>query len=70
MDDHELSVRFDTHAPTENQKERMGDVRAYTKDLVTVINSRVPDGRDKSLAMTKLDESLFHAIAGIAREGL
>lgn len=69
MDNSDLDIRFSTHKPTESQAERMGEVRNATKDLVSLINGNVRDGREKSLAMTALEEALFWANAGIVREG-
>lgn len=48
--------------------ERMDAVRASVKGLAHLIDELVPDGREKSMALTSLiDEALPHAIAGIAR---
>lgn len=57
------------HPPADPEiGERMGKVRAAVKELATTIDELVPDGREKSMAFTALiDETLHHAIAGIAR---
>lgn len=48
--------------------DRMSKVRSAVRDLANTIDELVPDGREKSMAFTALiDETLPHAIAGIAR---
>ena len=57
------------HAPTEDQTVRYQRLRCTMKDLAHLIVDLVPPGRERSLAMTKLEETGFWANAGIAREG-
>jgi hypothetical protein len=42
-------------------------LRANFKDLVRLIYSEIPEGRDQSLAFTRLEEASMHANAAIAR---
>lgn len=44
-------------------------VRKLCGDLAQSLNDVVPDGREKALAMTKLEEVMMWANAGIARQG-
>ena len=60
---------FTYHASTENQIDRMTYLRDLAKTLALAIDERVPDGREKSSALTKLEEVTFHSNAGIARNG-
>jgi hypothetical protein len=68
MDHDELNNRFKYHPPrdvaTANAHEY---VRASAYGLAMDINDLVPDGREKSLAITKLEEALMWANAAIAR---
>jgi len=66
----ELSRRFDYHASsrTEHADAHAG-VRAGCKRLATELDALLPDGREKSLVMTHLEEASFWANAAIAREG-
>ena len=36
-------------------------------NVAALLNSRIPDSREKSLAVTALEESMFWANAGLAR---
>lgn len=60
---------FTYHASNENQIDRMTHLRELAKTLALAIDARVIDGREKSSALTKLEEVTFHANAGIARHG-
>lgn len=65
----DISDRF-KWVDTRGQKVAMDDMRAATEIFATVINELVPDGREKSLAMTKLEESLFWSNRGISVHGV
>lgn len=68
IDDKDLHNRFTYHPPTnptDVQKYEM--LRSIALSYATVINEMVPDSREKSLAITKLEEVVFWANAGIAR---
>ena len=66
MDFDELANRFDYHPPADQETvDRHHQVReAYAAN---VLATALPDGREKSLAMTKLEEAMMWGNAGIAR---
>lgn len=63
----DLANRFTYHAPKPTQPERYTTLRDAGKNLATLILQCCPDSREQSLAITKLEEALFWANAGIAR---
>jgi hypothetical protein len=63
----QIENNFQYHAPKGDQQERYGTLRLYGKDLANKINELCPDSREKSLAMTKLEEAVMWANAAIAR---
>jgi hypothetical protein len=69
----EASSRFFTAAssgpPTDEQRISSGEVRAATIRLAAHINARVPNGRDKSIALTALEDVLMRANRGIFATG-
>lgn len=66
-----IEKNFEYHAPTSDQTERYREIRSYAKQLATVIDQTCPASREKSLALTKLEETVMWANASIARnEGL
>ncbi len=69
MDNDELETRFTYHAPKEGQPELYECIRHVSRDLALCINDLCPDSREKSLAMTKLEEAVMWANAAIARRG-
>lgn len=67
MDD--IDNRFEPHSLDEGQSGDMAAVREAAKGLARAIAGRCPDSREKSLAMTKLEECAMWANASIARNG-
>lgn len=65
--DPRIENAFDYHPPKGRQPEMYARIRNRAKALAYVIEGAVPDSREKSLAMTKLEEAVMWANAGIAR---
>ena len=62
-----IENNFTYHAPQLGQPEKYEAIREKAKELAYLIDELVPDSREKSLAMTKLEECSMWANAGIAR---
>ena len=62
-----IESAFTYHAPKTGQPEMYTEIREKAKELAYLIDSTCPDSREKSLAMTKLEECVMWANAGIAR---
>lgn len=56
MDNSELQGRFRSYELKYDQSRLMNAVRESCLGLATIIEERCPDCREKSLAMTKLEE--------------
>jgi len=69
MTKEDIENRFTYHAPKPGQPEIYQDIRTLAKELALEIDEVVPEGREKSLAFTKLEEAVMWANAGIARHG-
>lgn len=67
MDPKDLLNRFTYHTPKAGQPYVYEDLRNRALNFANLINSKCPDGREKSLAITKLEEVVFWANASIAR---
>ena len=63
----QIENAFTYHAPKEGQPSKYTSLRNTAKDLALMINTLCPDSREKSLALTKLEESIMWANASIAR---
>ncbi|MFP4661954.1 MAG: hypothetical protein ACLFPF_07185 [Halanaerobiales bacterium] len=63
----DLENRFKYHSPKEGQPEKYSKIRSEAKGLAHLINKTCPDSREKSLAITKLEEVVMWANASIAR---
>ena len=64
-----LERNFTYHAPTPNEIRMYGELRQEGRELADLILDTCPDSRERSIALTKLEEAIFWANASIAREG-
>jgi hypothetical protein len=67
IDPNELQRRFTYHAPKSDQAPRYQAIRDYALGLSILINDLCPDSREKSLAITNLEQAVMWANAAIAR---
>ncbi|OTN83702.1 hypothetical protein A5819_003469 [Enterococcus sp. 7E2_DIV0204] len=63
----QIENNFKYHAPKEGQTEKYNELRTKAKELAYLIDEVCPDSREKSLATTKLEESVMWANASVAR---
>lgn len=63
----DIENNFCYHDPNGNQKARCEQIRKCGKTFAISIDLLCPDSREKSLAMTKLEECVMWANAAIAR---
>lgn len=63
----DLEKRFTYHAPKDDQPRRYEGIRQEAKAFAYLIDNLCPHSREKSLALTKLEEAVFWANAAIAR---
>lgn len=68
MPNGELVHRFKHHRPDAVKSTRHEVVRIDLYAAAAMIERTVPAGREQSLALTKIEEAMFWANAGIARE--
>lgn len=69
MDDY-LANRFTHHPPKDGQHLVYGNMRQRARELAEFIERWMPGGRDKALAITKLEEAVMWANAALARGGM
>lgn len=62
----QIEKSFVYHAPRPDQVPRYEALRSTAKALAEMIHQKVPDGREKSVALTKLEEAIMWANKGIA----
>jgi hypothetical protein len=63
----DLNNRFQYHRPDEATAEKHQSVRTSVQFLANGLNELLPEGREKSLAITHLEETMFWSNAAIAR---
>lgn len=61
---------FRAHAVGAEDSKKMADVRSICSTLAVWLCHNVPAGREQATALTKLEECMFHANAGIARNSI
>lgn len=57
------------HTPTDEQIVDIENLRVRVKYLAEHIDDKCPDSREKSLALTNLEQTVMWAVASIARDG-
>ena len=65
--DPDIEKRFTYHSP-KGKEQRFQTLRNEAKHLANTIKKQCPDSRERSLALTKLEEVIMWANASIARE--
>lgn len=63
----DLAKNFSYHPPKDDQAERYVALRGNAQTLATEIHFFCPPSRERSLALTRLEEAVFWANAAIAR---
>jgi hypothetical protein len=63
-----LERRFTYHPPKGDQPERYKVIRQEAKALAKLFVEKCPNGRERAIALTRLEEAVGWANAAIARE--
>lgn len=63
----QIEKSFSYHPPKNGQSERYQEIRDTVKSVACLVDRLCPNSREKSLAMTHLEEAVFWANAAIAR---
>ena len=66
-EERDLENRFTYHAPKEGQPAKYQIIRGDGLNMAKAINALCPNSRERSLALTKLEEAVMWANAAIAR---
>lgn len=64
---YDVNKNFTYHAPKEGQPAKYEALRSKAKELAELIIESCPDSRERSVALTELETSVFWANASIAR---
>jgi hypothetical protein len=67
MPEYDVENVFRYHTPKEGQQARYEQLRNRARNIATLILESCPNSRERSLALTKLEESIMWANAAIAR---
>jgi hypothetical protein len=67
MDDNDLVHRFGFHPATKETGPMHSAIRMACLRLARELNDLIPDGREKSLAITHLEETMYWANGAVAR---
>jgi hypothetical protein len=62
-----IGSAFVYHKPTADQPARYTLIRNLAGDLARLICEQVPDSRERSIALTNIEQAVMWANAGIAR---
>lgn len=63
----DLNTRFRQHSVSPAEADLMDRLRWEFRRIAGIVVDAIPDGREKSLAITHIEEAQFWANAGIAR---
>lgn len=68
MTPRDIAHRFDYHpADSDEKRDAHATVRASCRALADDLDERLPDGREKNLALTNVEQAMFWANAAVAR---
>lgn len=67
MDPKDLETRFKYHSADPKQVQKMENIRKNFRALADLLNEMCPESREKSLAITNLEQAQFWANASIVR---
>lgn len=67
MKTEDIDNRFTYHAPKGTQPAMYEEIRELARNYANRLNELCPESREKSLAITHLEEVVFFANAAIAR---
>jgi len=67
LTDEELHERYYYHKPNERKQELHDLINKKMEDVARVVEHNLPEGREKSLVHTKLEEARSWANSAIAR---
>ena len=67
IDQKEMDNRFTYHAPKGDQAQRYENIRSKGKQFAELVCGLTPESRERSLALTKIEEAVMWANAAIAR---
>ena len=62
-----LENNYKYHAPKEGQTEKYEELRKKAKEFACLCVAFCPESRERSLALTKIEEAVMWANASIAR---
>jgi hypothetical protein len=65
--DQDLEHRFNFHPADAEKAKKHETIRAECKQLAATVKTMVPPGREQALAITKIEEAMMWANAGLAR---
>lgn len=69
MTPEDIENRFAFHpATTEEKRDAHTSVRQQCRQVADFLNEKLPEGREKSLAITHLEEAMFWGNAALARK--
>lgn len=63
----DLENSFTYHPPLEGQPERYQEIRDAGRDFAEIVVGECPNSRERTIAIGKIEEAVFWANAGIAR---
>jgi len=67
MKTEDIDNRFTYHAPKSTQPVKYEEIRELARNMAHRLNELCPESREKSLAMTQLEDAVMWANASIAR---
>ena len=67
MDKAVIDNNFTYHAPHGTQGDTYDSIRGKAREYAHWLNETLPEGREKALALTNLEQAVFWANAAVAR---